>query len=369
MAPSDELVIGVSLPKTGRYAKSACVYYERAYNLWLDEINRRGGLLGKRVRFLIYDDGSTPENAAENYRRLIHDDNVPLLLGPCHSVLVEAAAPVVEAARRLLLQGSGSSHEIFEKNRKYLFLCWSGCDFDYPKSFLELMARARTPGRSWIAALACTDGRIGRAVALGAKHYAALHGFEIAHEEMISKPPFDYSGLMQRIKAKNADVVLIGLDHTRADKPRHSCIVEAQKAGLKPTRLWLSDNPSAENAELGAAIDGVFMRATWIPLDPDPLSRSFAHAFKSAYGAEPEYHSAGGYAGCQVLEQTVRTTGNLQNEALRETLLRQSFTTVMGKLRFGANGLSAGAMKLCQWQNGNLAIVYPDSDRTSQPVL
>lgn len=132
MYSSDEVVIGVSLPKTGRYASKAGLVYERAYNLWLDEINQRGGLLGKRVRFLVYDDGSPLEKAAENYRRLIHDDNVPLLLGPCHSVLVEAAAPVVEGARRLLLQGSGSSHEIFRQGRKYLFLCWPGCDFDYP---------------------------------------------------------------------------------------------------------------------------------------------------------------------------------------------------------------------------------------------
>lgn len=369
MPSSKDVIIGVSLPKTGRYANSACIYYERAYTLWLGEINQRGGLLGKRVRFLVYDDGSTPEKAAENYRRLIHDDGVPLLLGPCHSVLVVAAAPVVESARRLLLQGSGSSHEIFEQNRKYLFLCWSGCDFDYPKSFLELTARARRPGQSWTAALAYTDGRIGRAVAAGVKHYAAEFGFNLAHEELISKPPFNYVGLMQRIKAKEPDVVLIGLDHTRADKPRHSCLAEALKVGLKQTKIWLSDNPSPEDSELGDAIDGVFMRATWVPIDPDPVSKCFAQAFKSHYGAEPEYHSAGGYACCQVLEQAVEATGNLDNEALRKTLLQRTFKTAMGELRFRENGLSSGAMKLSQWQKGKLEIVYPDSERTSAPIL
>jgi branched-chain amino acid transport system substrate-binding protein len=364
---SEEVVIGVSLPKTGRYAQSACIYYERAYNLWLGEINQRGGLLGKRVRFLVYDDGSTPEKAAENYRRLIHDDNVPLLLGPCHSVLVEAAAPVVEGAHRVLLQGSGSSHEIFRQKRKYLFLCWSGCDFDYPRSFLELTARSRRTGRSSSAALAYTDGRIGRAVSLGVKHYAAAYGFELAYEEVISRPPFDYSALMQRIKSKRPDSVLIGLDHTRPDEPMHSCIVEAQKAGLKSTSIWLSDNPSAEDSKLGNAIDGVFMRATWVSMDPDPLSKNFAQSFGAVYGIEPEYHAAGGYACCQVLEQAVEATGDFNNEALRETLLRRTFTTAMEKLRFGENGLSSGPMKLCQWQNGKLEIVYPE--RTAAPVL
>jgi branched-chain amino acid transport system substrate-binding protein len=361
------VTIGVSLPKTGRYAPKAGLVYERAYNLWLKEINGRGGLLGKRVHFLVYDDGSAPEKAAENYRRLIYDDKVPLLLGPCHSALVEAAAPIVESARRLLLQGSGSSHEIFRQGRKYLFLCWSGCDFDYPKSFFELMGRSREPGRLRTAALAYTDGRIGRAVALGVKHYAALYGFELAHAEVIAKPPFDYSGLMQRIKSKRPDAVLIGLDHTRPDEPMHSCILEAQKAGLKPTTIWLSDNPSVDDAHLGNAIHGVFMRATWVAIDPDLLAKNFAGSFRAAYGIEPEYHAAGGYACCQVLEQAVEATGNLANEALRETLLRRTFKTAMGELRFGANGLSSGRMKLCQWQNGKLEIVYPESERTAAP--
>ncbi len=366
---SNEITIGVSLPRTGRYAGKAGLVYERAYNLWLDEINQKGGLLGRRVRFLIYDDGSAPEKAAENYRRLIHDDGVPLLLGPCHSALVEAAAPVVENARRLLLQGSGSSHEIFEKGRRYLFLCWSGCDFDYPKSFLELMARSRPAGSTFTSALAYTDGRIGRAVALGFKHYAPLYGCELAHEEMIGPPPFDYSAMMQRIKAPNPDVLLIGLDHTRADQPMHSCIIEAQKAGFRPNALWLSDNPEPEDAKLGSAINGVFMRATWVPIDSDPISRAFAQSFTHAYGVAPEYHAAGGYASCQVLEQAVEATGNLDNEALRQALLQRSFKTVMGELRFGDNGLSRGPMKLCQWQNGKLEIVYPDSDRTAAPLL
>ena len=76
-----QVKIAVSLPKTGRFAQNAALYYERAYNLWFKQINERGGLLGRRVRFLVYDDGSAPERAAENYRRLIHDDNVPLLRG------------------------------------------------------------------------------------------------------------------------------------------------------------------------------------------------------------------------------------------------------------------------------------------------
>lgn len=194
MALPDDVVIGVSLPRSGRYGQTAGIVYDRAYRLWVDQVNQKGGLLGRTVRLLAYNDGSIPERAADNYRRLIHEDQAHLLLGPCHSVLVEAVVPVVEKARRLLLQGSGSSHEIFRKNRKYLFLCWSGCDFDYPKSYLGLMAGMRSRFSLESIGLIHTDGRIGRAVALGVRHYAPLYGMRIVHDETISEPPCDYEG-------------------------------------------------------------------------------------------------------------------------------------------------------------------------------
>ena len=89
----------------------------------------------------------------------------------------------------------------------------------------------------------------------------------------------------------------------------------------------------------------------------------------SAYGSDPEYHSAGGYACCQVLERVVQHTGSWDNEALRENLLKMEFDTVMGKLRFANDGLPLATMQLCQWQNGTLEIVYPESAMTRDAII
>ena len=366
MSNANDIVVGVSLPQTGRYARSAGVYYSRAYDLWLDAVNGRGGLLGRPVRLTVYDDGSEPGATAENYRRLIDDDHVDLLLGPCHSNLTDGAAPVVEAAGRLLLQGSGSSHELFRKGRRYLFLCWSGSDFDYPKGFLEMVARLARPGKRPKAALVYTDMRIGNAVALGTRHYAAELGIDLVFDEAIGDPPVDYPDLMRRARAAGSDVVVVGLDHTRPDKPRHEAVLAARQAGFEPAQVWLSDNPSPRDAEeLGGAIDGVFMRGSWVWSDRRPISRAFAESFEAAFGSAPEYHSAGGYACCQVLEQAVGETGTCDSETLREHLLRTSFDTVMGSLRFTPSGLPDAAIQLCQWQGGALEIVGPDDVATA----
>jgi branched-chain amino acid transport system substrate-binding protein len=365
---SDTITVGVSLPKTGRYAKTAAVYYSRAYDLWLQQVNQRGGLLGKRVVLRVYDDESQPAKTAERYKQLIHEDKVELLLGPCHSVLVEAVAPMVEDTHKLLLQGSGSSHEIFRKGRKYLFLCWSGCDFDYPKSFIEfcLTKPEKLPGKR--AALVYTDGRIGNAVALGVKHYAEVQGVQLVCEEIIGDSPVDYAGLMERVAASKPDILLVGLDHVRPDKPMHECVSNALRVGLKGTQIWLSDNPAPRDLELGDAINGVFMRGSWVPVARDPLSMKFTASFKAAYGSNPEYHSAGGYACCQVLERVVQHTGSWDNEVLRENLLKMEFDTVMGRLRFGEDGLPLATIQLCQWQNGTLEIVYPELAKTRDAI-
>ncbi len=87
------------------------------------------------------------------------------------------------------------------------------------------------------------------------------------------------------------------------------------------------------------------------------------------YGYVPEYHHAGGYACCEVLEQSVAATGSCDSEVLRGYLLANSFATVMGDLRFQDNGLPSATMQLSQIVQGKVRIVYPEVAKTGEPVL
>ena len=135
-------------------------------------------------------------------------------------------------------------------------------------------------------------------------------------------------------------------------------------AGFKSTQIWLSDNPSPRDLRVGSAIDGAYMRGSWVPEDPTPLSIAFTARFEREFGSKPGYHSAGGYACCQVLEQAVTTTGTTDNGVLREELLCGTFDTVMGSLKFLESGLPDATIQLCQWQDGHLEIVYPEGAPT-----
>jgi branched-chain amino acid transport system substrate-binding protein len=364
---ADPIRIGVTLPKTGRYARNAGVVYDQTYRLWVDQVNGRGGILGRPVELVVYDDASDPALAAGLYEQLLFEDRVDLILGPCHSDMTEAIAPLIEREGRVLLQGSGSSHLIFEQGRRYVFLCWSGCDFDYPRSILEWSQTLPTERRPKRAALISMEGRIGSAVALGARHYAAKHRVEIVFDEVMGTPPVDYDGVFARARATRPDLVLVGLDHARPDDPLGSSVGAYRKAGFGDAVFWLSDNPSSHDPV--DLLDRAFMRTTWVPNSPIPTSRALVRDYRNAHSRDPEYHHAGGYAVCQVLEQAVEAIGGTDQELLREYLLSGEFDTVMGRIRFKPDGLPDVTMQLSQWVDGELRVVYPAAEQTAPPVL
>lgn len=90
---------------------------------------------------------------------------------------------------------------------------------------------------------------------------------------------------------------------------------------------------------------------------------------RNSYEGEPEYHHAGGYACCEVLQQAVKAVGSCDSEALRAHVLAGEFDTVMGRLRFHDTGLPPATMQLSQWVGGELRIVYPEESRTGDGVL
>ena len=161
--------------------------------------------------------------------------------------------------------------------------------------------------------------------------------------------------------------MLVGLDHARADDPLGSSVKAYQAAGLGNVPLWLSDNPSERDPK--DLLDRAFMRTTWVPESPIEASRRFRDAFHAAFMSDPEYHHAGGYSCCQVLEQAVAGIDGVDQEALRAYLLAHEFDTVMGRIRFKESGLPDAGMQLSQWVDGELRIVYPSDTRTGEPVL
>lgn len=343
--------IVAAVSRTGAFATQRGRHYDQAYALWAVDANARGGLLGRDVALIVADDESNAARAASLYAELASEHAAPALLGPCHTRLADAVIDAAETIGRPLLQATHGAGDVFDTPRHWHFLCWPGCDRDYAEPWLRHVARQ---GLRTVAVLA-TDGRIGAAVRQGVRDRAPALGLTVAADLSIAEGA-DYDKLLSA--AAVADTVLIGIDHGRKDAPLRSALAAAARAGIGPERLWVSENPGAGDAALGALIEGVAMRVTWVPERAAPRSRAFVERYRAAFDEVPGFHAAGAYACGEVLEQAAMQAGSLDPEALRAALLSATaFDTVVGPLRFGANGRPICALGIARWHDGRLHLL------------
>lgn len=110
----EPLRIGLSLGLTGKYAASAEIQ-QRGYRLWEKDINRRGGILNRKVILTVYDDESDPQKAVEKYKQLIFIDKVDLVFAPFSSQITDAVMPLLEENHYPILAAGASASNIYEK--------------------------------------------------------------------------------------------------------------------------------------------------------------------------------------------------------------------------------------------------------------
>jgi branched-chain amino acid transport system substrate-binding protein len=361
-------------------------------------VNGRGGLLGRQVELVVYDDGSIPARSVENYERLLADERVDLLFAPARTRTIEQVAPLTERAGRLLFVGHGSGHAMFQQGRKYLFLGWPGTDFDDPRSFFEwgsLLPPGRRPRR--VALLQPDDRRpsytadplhgvnqhnVG--IVQGARHFAEQFGVELAYEALYTDDSSTYDELFGNVKAAQPDMLLVTNYALQSGSRQLTSFMTAlRSAGLHQAFVWLYRVPSESEAGIGdrtldpfrvrhrvdELFEGVFTYDQWDARSPNPMAREFVNAFVKRNDYLPDNISAGVYVACQLLQQAVEGTKSCDDEQLRHYLLDNELDTIMGTYRFQENGVPIARMLLLQCIDGQLQVVYPREERTADATL
>ena len=139
-AAEKPIVIGASISLNGAYARTG-EYQRRGYEMWVESVNARGGLHGRKIELKYYDDKSDPNEAAKLYERLITVDKVDLLLGPYSSPVTKAAAPIAEKYKIPMVSTGAADQAIFRQGFKYIFQTYTPENF-YMDGVLEMAAKA-----------------------------------------------------------------------------------------------------------------------------------------------------------------------------------------------------------------------------------
>src|SRR6202166_4865890 len=117
---ADPVRIGVALSQTGNLADSAAPYF-KGLDLWREQANARGGLVGRPIEFVVYDDRSDPATAARLYERLITNDKVDLVISSLGSATAATGSAVAEKHKMLMINGGGAAEAIQQRGFKYVF--------------------------------------------------------------------------------------------------------------------------------------------------------------------------------------------------------------------------------------------------------
>jgi branched-chain amino acid transport system substrate-binding protein len=350
-AAADPLRIGMSLSLTGSTAPAGKQVLA-GLEIWRDDVNANGGLLGRPVEFVYYDDQGNAANAPGIYTKLMGVDKVDLLIGPYSTNVIAATLPAIMQAKRTTIGifGLGANEQF--KYPKYFSMNSQGPSVaNYSKCVFDLAAE-QTP-KPLRVALVGADVEYSRHALDGARENAKAMGFEIVFERTYPPSTTEFSPIVRAIQATNPDIVFA------ATLPVDTAgIIEAAKeTQFKPKMIggaMLGLLVTAIKERLGPDINGYISNEFYVPapsLQFDGTEHVLQEYQKRAQqlGVDPLGYTYPPYAYAtgQILAKAVSETKSLDDDKLADYLRATTFDTVIGPIKFGENGEWATPRIIC----------------------
>jgi branched-chain amino acid transport system substrate-binding protein len=341
VAQQPPIRIGMSMPQTGGLAgggKASLLGIE----IWRDDVNAKGGLLGRKVELVVYDDKSSASETPAIYSKLIDVDKVDLLFAPYATVPTAPIMPLVKQ-RGLLLMGNFSfqvnskvGHDMWFNNAP-----WGPAD-SWAAAFLDLGQKA---GGKTVALLAA-DQEFAQNLALTARDVAKKRNMSIVFDQAYPPNTVEFSGIIRALNAANPDIVYVA-----SYPPDSAGILRAvNEIGIGDDVKIFGGGMvglqfAAVMGNLGSLLNGVVNFNTWLP-EPkmyyDGTKEFFATYTKRAVEAKVDalgyYLAPYGYTSGQLVEQAIKAVGSLDQKAIASYLHANEIKTIVGPIAFSADG-------------------------------
>lgn len=384
LANSTPIRIGYTSALTGEQREAGRAAW-LAHQIWLEDITAQGGLLGRPVEFVHYDDKNDPALVRTLYARLIDEDKVDLLLGGAGNTSQSASLPVVAERGMLFVGVHGTAINAALDYGRHFQLLPTGPDarLSMSKGFMDIAATL-TPKPRTLALLRGDDANQ-TMIMTGARENAAAHGFEVVYDAVCPLDTPDAKPLMRQLQATKPDLVFFSLypiDCVRLVAAANAVGLRAQMVGGKMTGVQLA----AVKRELGSRLNGIVAHDVYVP-EPTMtfpgterfLARYRARATEAGTDVLGLYNPPFAYAQMEVLQQAVEAVGAIDQDALARHMHKTTFKTVVGDIAFGPQGeWAASRIIWVQYrgitdegveqflQPGKQVILYPEEFRSGE---
>src|ERR1700720_4603928 len=261
---ADPIRVGMSMALTGGVAPIGKQVLS-ALQIWRDDTNAKGGLLGRLVELVFYDDQSNPANVPQLYTKLIDVDKVDLLIGPYATNMVAPAIPVLMQSKKTtigILANAANSKLHYDQ---YFSMLPTGPEPQkaFARGFFELAAAA-TP-RPKTVAIVAADAEFAQNAADGARQtIKEIGGFDLVLDQKYPPTTTDYSPIMRAVQALNPDIVFVA-----AYPPDSVGIIRAaNEVGLTPKMFggaFIGLLVTPIKMQLGPLMNGIVNHVVFLP--------------------------------------------------------------------------------------------------------
>lgn len=360
--------IGYAISLSGPMGPGAGLTTLPNYRLWVDDVNKAGGLFLKKynkkvpIEVVELDDNSKTDDLMRLTEKLMAVDKVDLVLTPWSTGFNFAVAPIYAKYGYPQIMGTAGSDKMEDMVKRFptmfFFLAPNG---DQSRALVDMMSAAKKGGKiNDKVALFIVQAPFGQEYVASMKPALAKAGFKIAYEAVYDAKASDLSTQIKAAKAAGPDT-LIALSYP----PDTFMITEQSMANdFKPKIRFVGVGGAfpTYKAKFGDKIEGVFSLGGWDPNGPGMQDWFKRHkALPANKGAEPDrWASAATFAGLQALQQAIENVGEIDRAKIIAELKSGTFKTIAGELKLPKNH-DEQAWLIGQWQGGEYYATAPAS--------
>ncbi len=363
----NKIKIGVITSLTGSNAAFGQAH-KNGYAIALDELNSRGGLLGKTVELDYYDDQSRPDQAVQGVAKLVDQDHVPIILGAYSSENTRAIVPAVTQKQVPLLMPTATADNIMQTGSPWTFRICAGSG-TYATTTVAFLKDMGAPKKI---AIIYENTNFGQSNAQAMQEVAKQAGIEVVDTEAYQASSPDYKTLLQRVKAKSPAVIYFAsylLDAT-------TLMRQAEQVGLNPayytsagTGFAAAEFPTPDKGA-GRYAEYTFSVSQWLPSAKWKGSKEFDDKFFQRTGSHPAYHAMEAYIALLAAAETIKKANSTDPKAIREALKQLDLPeTAFGPIKFDSAGQNQHPVLITQVQGGQYKVVWPAGAAESKAII
>jgi len=340
---AEPIKIGFSMALTGAYAgngKAALL----ATQIWAEDQNTKGGLLGRQVQLVYYDDQSNPSLVPGIYTKLFDIDKVDIVISGYGTNIIGPAMPLVMQHNKVFMSLAGLRvNEQFRYDKYFqIFPFGPDADVTFAQGFFDVAITLNPKPKT--VAISVADSEFPQTAAVGARAWAKKYGLKVVYDRSFPPNAVDFAPIVRAIQAANPDIVYIA-----CFPPNAVGIVRAvREIGFKPMLIgggMVGPQYASVKQQLGALLNGFLSFETFVP-EPTTnfpgikefLSRYKPKAVDAGVDALGYYLPPFSYAGMQILAAAAETTKSFDQNKMADYIHKTTHRTIVGEIRFGPDG-------------------------------